>query len=184
VLQADPVARLAVRRDGGGNRHDAVARKEMSDEADPLDVRVAIGLRVAKLRTQVPTEIVTVQHFDATSAVRQCRCEGPCECRFAGARKTGEPQREAMCSRRIGSVAQIVIRRDQLTGLFHGGVTFALWQTALCTAPSVQTQIERGRYLLDFLGFSSVPEQCRPLPNVTELDRRFTEMVDAERTRA
>ena len=91
----DFVADVAIRRDGGADRDDAVARQQSSDEADAANVRVAIFLGESQSFAQVRAHLIAVENLDASAARHEALADALRERRFPGAGQAGEPEREA-----------------------------------------------------------------------------------------
>src|SRR5918999_4046615 len=83
----DQLARLAarrlVRRDRGHENCRAVARQPRGHPADPLDVRVAIGLREAKAFREMRAHDVAVEILDESARVLEPAAHDPGDGRFA-----------------------------------------------------------------------------------------------------
>ena len=89
---------VAVGRDRGRDRDDAVAREQVRDEADAADVRVAVLLREAEALREVLAHLVAVEDLDTPapgSSPRTVRQRA-----LAGARQAGEPEDRARRLRR------------------------------------------------------------------------------------
>ena len=87
--------RFPVRRDGGNDRDDAVARQEPCDESEAADILVAIALREAEVAAQMHPDLIAVRNLHAEGTPDQLRPYAGGQRRFAGARQTGQPQGEA-----------------------------------------------------------------------------------------
>ena len=70
-MRAHLVADLAVGRDRGRDRDDAVAREQIADVADAADVGVAVFLGKAQALGEVGADFVAVEDFDAMTALAQ-----------------------------------------------------------------------------------------------------------------
>ena len=63
------IANLPVRRNGGGNRDDPVAGKQLANESYPTDIFVAVLFAKAQAFAKLRSHHVPVQYFDFRSCL-------------------------------------------------------------------------------------------------------------------
>src|SRR5262249_44562979 len=133
------VAHLPIRRDGRGDRDDAVAREELRDVADAADVGVAVLLAEAEALAERRAELVAVEQLDAHAALEQIVLDALGERRLAGAGEPGEPEGEAFHRRRsfhlvfIASIRIFAISGRENSG---GGIEPARSMSRTCVPES------------------------------------------------
>ena len=91
----DALARRVVGRDRGDDDGRAVPREPRGDPADPLDIRVAVFVRVAEALGEMRPHDVAVEHLDMEAAPLEFARDGASDRRLAGSGEAGQPDGEA-----------------------------------------------------------------------------------------
>src|SRR6266850_725861 len=121
TLLADLVADLAIGRDRGRDRRDAVAREHVGDVSDATDVRVAVFLGEAEALREVLAHFVAVEDLDATSLRLQDRREVRRERALARTGESREPEDETLVAH------EFVVRRLKWGEGERGRVAQRIW---------------------------------------------------------